>query len=419
MPTETAARSAPSQGETHVTPRATRRHVVHVITRFIRGGADENTLLTCNGLAERGHKITLIYGRDHHPDMIARLEGVTPVLLPSLVREVSPATDIKCLREMRAMLHALAPDIVHTHESKAGIIGRLAAPRATAHVVHGVHILPFVNVSAAKRVLYLALEKIAARRTDAYIDVSTGMRDECLAHGLGTPAKHTVVPSGMDAAAFRNATPATDIRQEADERAGARATIALMVAAFEPRKRQAQLLHAVAPVLSDRPELILALAGDGPQRPGIMALASKLGIDAQVMFLGHRNDAPAVIAAADICLMASEREGLPRVIVQYALAGKPIVTTAIPGIAQVVTDGESGLITPLDDLDMLAASVRMLADDKELRRSMGTAHAKLDLSPWDASTMVERILEVYSKLSPLGNTHEIPIEHQTGYLRKW
>ncbi len=401
MPTETAARSAPSPGETHASPATAPRHVVHVITRFIRGGADENTLLTCNGLAARGHKVTLIYGRDHHPDMIARLDAsVAPILLPSLVREVSPATDLRCLRDMRAMLRRLAADIVHTHESKAGIIGRLAAPRATARVVHGVHILPFVNVSATKRLLYLALEKIAARRTDAYIDVSAGMRDECLAHGLGTPASHTVVPSGMDTAAFRNAVPAADIRQEADERAaGARATIALMLAAFEPRKRQAQLLRAVAPVLRNRPNLVLALAGDGPQRPEIMALATELGIAAQVMFPGHRDDAAAVIAAADVCLMASEREGLPRVIVQYALAGKPVIATALPGIAQVVTHGESGIVTPLDDLAALAGALESLAEDPARQAAMSAAARTRDLSAWDTDAMVDAIEACYADLA--------------------
>jgi glycosyltransferase involved in cell wall biosynthesis len=374
--------------------------VVHIITRFVNGGADENTLLTCNHQAQAGHRVWLFYGPDFTERMMALLDPrVEARCIGSLAREVKIAKDLGAAFAIARLLRAIRPDIVHTHTSKAGIVGRLAslaAPRAK--VVHGVHILPFTGVSLPKKIFYLLLEKLAALRTHAFIDVSEGMRDLCLENRLGRETTHHVICSGMDVEKFRRAPVAPDLIERLT-REGAAAPIAIVyVAVMERRKRHEELLKAVAPVLAARSHIHLLLAGDGPERPVLAALIEKVGLAGQIHLLGFRDDAEAVIAASDICVFASEREGLPRAIVQYAIAGKPIVATALPGIELVVRDGVGGYVVAVDDFAGLAARLTQLSDDPALRRTMAASSAALDFSRWDARAMTTQIESVYRDL---------------------
>jgi glycosyltransferase involved in cell wall biosynthesis len=224
--------------------------IAHVITRFIRGGADENTLLSCNAQAAAGHEVLLIHGDEAAQGIIDRLDpGVQRTVSPSLVRSLRPAAEVRAVAEIAGRLKAFKPHIVHTHTSKAGVLGRLAARMVgTPGVVHGVHIAPFLNVGAGERAVYLLAERMLAPMTDMFVNVSEGMRRACLDHGVGDVAKHVVVPSGMDVDAFRSARPLS--RPELAERLGAALPpdlkLLLIVAGFEPRKRQAEFLEVFA-----------------------------------------------------------------------------------------------------------------------------------------------------------------------------
>ena len=369
--------------------------IVHVITRFVNGGADENTLLTCNHQAEAGHEVWLVYGRDWTERMRGQLDPrVTAVELPSLVREISPAKDLAALSGLARLYRRVRPDIIHTHTSKAGIVGRLAAPAwLPAKVVHGVHILPFTNEPFLKRIVYVLLEKLVALRTHAFIDVSEGMRDLCLEYGLGTNDNHFVIRSGMDVERFRNARPADDIsalRQSCDG-----AVVVGYVAVLERRKRHLELLQAMMPLLEKNKGLFLVLAGDGPERPELERFIQGKGVGGRVRILGFREDVDRVVAGCDICVFASQREGLPRSVVQYVIAGKPVVASALPGIERVIRDGENGFVVAGDRLEGLAEGVEKLMRDTGLRASFAAASASTDLSEWDARTMTDRIETVY------------------------
>ncbi|HCX67939.1 MAG TPA: glycosyltransferase family 1 protein, partial [Rhodobiaceae bacterium] len=320
--------------------------IVHVITRFVNGGADENTLLTCNHQAEAGHEVWLVYGRDWTERMRGQLDPrVRAVELPSLVREVSPVKDIAALAGLARLYRRVRPDIVHTHTSKAGIVGRLAALAwLPARGVHGVHILPFTSEPFLKRIVYVLLEKLVALRTHAFIDVSEGMRDLCLEYRLGTNDNHFVIRSGMDVAKFRKATPADDIAALS----GGEAVVLGYVAVLERRKRHREMLEALVPVLKAQSHVSLVLAGDGPERHVIEAIIHENGLQDRVRVLGFREDVERVVAGCDICVFASQREGLPRSVVQYVIAGKPVVASALPGIERVIRDGENGFVVAGD-----------------------------------------------------------------------
>lgn len=369
--------------------------IVHVITRFIRGGADENTLLTCNGQAERGHDVFLVAG-DHHPSMAAALDPrIRFHHSKRLVRAPNPFLDAAFIAELTALLRKWRPEIVHTHESKAGILGRFAARIASVPtIVHGVHILPFVGVPRPVSAIYLALEKIAARTTHAYVDVSAGMRDLCLDEGLGTRLNHFVVPSGMDIAEYRNADP-----MPLQELIGTRpvredVVVGLMSGTLEPRKRVAETVEALAH-RGRGGNWLLLIAGAGSQTAEITELIDRLGMSDQIVMLGHREDLSRIMARADICMHAARNEGLPRVVVQYVLAGKPVLATYLVGMDRVVQNGHNGTLVSPYDIGGLADAFIELADDAPQRSAFAAASRAADLSAWDRHAMVEAIEQVY------------------------
>ncbi len=188
--------------------------IAHVITRLINGGADENTVISCNQAVRSGHAVMLVHGAQTRPEILATVDArVEIVELPSLVRPIAPLSDVKALGDLVRTFRRHRPDVVHTHTSKAGILGRLAAQAARrARRRHGVHIVPFVNVGRLETCAYLTAERAVQGMTHAFIDVSPGMRDLCVKAGVGAPERHYVVESGFDVSLFRNAREPEDWR---------------------------------------------------------------------------------------------------------------------------------------------------------------------------------------------------------------
>ncbi|MEL7029575.1 MAG: glycosyltransferase family 4 protein [Pseudomonadota bacterium] len=374
--------------------------IAHVITRFIRGGADENTLLTVNAQAEQGHDVVLIHGPESHEDMFGRLHtAVETIEIPSLIRDIDLVKDIACLNTLAKELKRSSPDIVHTHTSKAGVIGRFAARLAEAPVIiHSVHILAFDNVWPGKMFLFQRLEKAAARYTHGFISVSEALRKACIDAGVGTEDIHYVVPSGMDVSSYRNAAPADWRSLWPDEtRPTRRPRFVLAVGALESRKRIAELIDAFEGVAKSAPDAVLMVAGDGPERPRIEKLIRERNLEGQVMLLGHVDDLPRYIHLADVCVHVASREGLPRVVLQFAMSGKPVVATKLPGIEQVVLHEKSGLLCPVDDFDAVRDALERLLGDAELRNRFGKEAWALDFSGWDTQEMIRSIDDVYRR----------------------
>ena len=182
--------------------------IVHVITRLILGGAQQNTVLTCAAQVAAGHTVTLIYGPIYGPEgsllAEAQKSGANLVRVSSLRRPILPLHDYYCYHALRRRIRELQPDIVHTHSSKAGIIGRAAAWDERAPVViHTIHGLPFH--SRQPRWLYrvyVATERWAARRCHKMIGVTRAMCETFRRHGIGAPDQFEVVPSGVVLADF-------------------------------------------------------------------------------------------------------------------------------------------------------------------------------------------------------------------------
>lgn len=380
--------------------------IVHIITRFIRGGADENTLLTCNGQAAAGHRVHLIVGAETHPAIIARLdERVVLHLMPELLRQIHPWKDLLAFWKCVALLRSIRPDIVHTHESKAGIVGRWAAwISGVPGIVHGVHILAFVGNAGISGPFYRLVERCTAPITNAFVDVSEGMKAECVKAGIGNEACHFVIPSGMDIDAFRSATPPVQWSEVIDEALLApelkqqSPQFVLLASALEPRKRVIEFVSVFADVIREEPRAVLLICGDGPLMPALVQRIRDLGLAGRVLPLGHRGDLERLIALSDLCVHAAEREGLPRVIVQFVAGGKPVITTDLSGIDQIVVPGVNGHVVPSADLSKMRPHIVDMLLDLEKRVEMGRQSRSIDLSSWDTDHMVSAIERVYLDL---------------------
>ncbi|MHC4927713.1 MAG: glycosyltransferase, partial [Planctomycetota bacterium] len=190
--------------------------IVHIITRLILGGAQENTLITCKLLAERGHEVTLITGPAIGPEgglfEQAKGAGYNVIIVDNLRREINPIIDIPAYFELKKILKQLAPDIIHTHSAKAGILGRLAAWSLKGSfgtgdkrpfVLHTIHGLAFHDYqNAVLNQFYIAIEKFTAKRTDAFLTVADVMTQKAQAAGVGLDKPYTTAYSAIDETAF-------------------------------------------------------------------------------------------------------------------------------------------------------------------------------------------------------------------------
>ena len=375
--------------------------IVHILTRLLRAGSEENTLLTCSGQLEHGHEVYLLFGHDSAPEPVKRaLPDLGFVAIPALTRELSPLKDASAFSQIRKVLKDIAPDVVHTHQSKAGIVGRFAAAAAGVPlVVHGVHILPFLGESGARKAIYLASERAAARVTDGFIHVSDGIRKSCLAHKVGTDRPHHVVRSGFDLDRFANAERPADWPELVAPAAESRDPLVVsMLSALEPRKNHLALLDHLGPLFGRLPETRVLFAGEGHLREQIAARLRDLGLQNRVRLLGYRDDPERIIALSDICLHCAEREGLPRSVLQYIAGGRPVVLFDLPGIDDVLQDGQNAVIVPAADWTALIDALVRLLEDPVARAHLASGARRTDLSRWDAATMGRDTIAIYHEL---------------------
>lgn len=353
--------------------------IVHVVTRLLRAGSEENTVECCRWQARAGHDVVLVHGAEAHwaGGLPFRVVGV-----PEMVHPIRPLADLRALGALRRLYRELQPDVIHTHQSKAGVLGRLAADVVPgARVAHGVHMLPWANVGAMRRQVYLAAERVAARRTDVFVGVSEALG--AAYRQAGITRQMACVRSGMDLARFRRAELPPDWRELLCVGASeARPPVALMLAAMEPRKRHVPFLRAFAEVRRLLPEMRVVLAGTGPLEACVRQEVARLGLRGRVILAGHRTDPERLLALADVSVLASEREGLPRVVVQSLAAGVPVLVNDLPGICEVLHDGVNGRVLPPRDAGALVRELVGLLRVPERLECLRRGAEASDVSAW-------------------------------------
>jgi len=373
---------------------------------MIIGGAQENTFLTCRGLQQRGWEVYLLSGPQTGPEgslhEMARAERFGFEIIAPLVREISPPKDLAALRAIRRWLERHRPDIVHTHSSKAGILGRIAARQAGVPIiVHTIHGMSFNRTQRLPiRWAFRCAEAYCARFTDRLIAVADAMIEQTVRAGVADRSRCITIYSGMEVEKF---DPSLYDAQAVRRQLGIPpdAVVVVTVARMFRNKGYEQLIPAMGLAVRQEPNLHFLWVGDGPFRDEYLEQARLLGVAERVHLTGlvRPEEVPKYLAAADILAHASQWEGLPRVVVQGLLMGKPAVAFAVDGTPEVVLDGQTGLLVPLNDVQALADGIVRLGRDASLRERLGAAGRQLCLERFDWRVMVQRIEQVYLELA--------------------
>ncbi len=380
--------------------------VVHIITRMILGGAQENTLLTCEGLLRSGPwDVTLVTGPAIGPEgeLIERAlrNGVPTIIVPELRRAVNPWRDAASAAKLVSIVRGLRPAIVHTHSSKAGILGRLAARAARVPViVHTIHGLPFYDYQGRVAHEAFALsERVAARCCDRLVCVADAMAQKALAAGVGRPELYVTVYSGMEVEAFLNAGSSRGaVRREFGFREGD--IVIGKIARLFDLKGHKYVLEAAREILSRCPRARFLFVGDGILRDRLQKQAARLGVADRVVFAGliDASHIPTMISAMDIVVHASLREGLARVLVQALLCAKPVVSYDVDGACEVIADGRTGRLVPPESVRELAEAVLDLIERPDHAAQMAREGRRRVRDAFRAETMVGRLERIYREL---------------------
>jgi glycosyltransferase involved in cell wall biosynthesis len=378
--------------------------IAHIITRLIIGGAQENTILNCEDLInDYGDDVLLIVGPTAGPEgtlMDRSVRTIPTVVLPHLIRNISPWHDIAAYREIKRALQQFQPDVVHTHSAKAGIIGRAAAwnlgVRVVIHSVHGAPFYPFQNY--AVREFYKYCERWAAQRCHVMISVADAMTELMVAGKIAPKEKFVTVYSGMEVKPFIESE---KFRLSVRKQFGfAENHIVIGKIARLFRLKGHEFIIAAARSIIERiPDVRFLFVGDGVLTEHYCREIRRLGLEDYFIFAGLilPERIPAIISAMDIVVHTSLREGLARVLPQALLAGKPVISYDIDGAKEVVLNGKTGILIPPQSITELSDAVIRLAGNSELRNEMGNTGRQLFSQQFDHHYMTQQIRQIYLK----------------------
>jgi glycosyltransferase involved in cell wall biosynthesis len=386
----------------------TPQKVLHIITRLDWGGSAQNTMLTVLGHDRRRYQPVVIAGTAAASDAQGgptatdanrrQLEGagIGCHLVPLLQRSVSLTADLRGLIALMRLVRAEAPVIVHTHTSKAGILGRLAAWFArvpvVVHTPHG-HVF-YGHFGRAPTWLFLQMERLWTKGTDRLIGLTTAERAEHLSRGVGRSATFHVIPSGIDLEPYWSVPEGRGHPPQELPRLRGRPVIG-SVGWLTPVKGHRVLIEAAARLKPSYPDLQTIIVGSGPLLGDLRNLVRSLGLAEDVHFLGMRSDVPAWLATMDVFVLPSLNEGMGRALIEAMAAARPVVASGVGGVPGIIQDRQNGRLVPPEDADSLAAAIAELFDRPTIAKELGTAARKsIDVS-FGVRAMVMAIEAVY------------------------
>jgi glycosyltransferase involved in cell wall biosynthesis len=381
--------------------------VLRVIARLNMGGPALHVAYLTAGLAERGYSTTLVAGSlargEDSMAFVAEALGIQVEKIADLSREISPLRDLRSIRALARLIRERRPQILHTHTAKAGAVGRLAAvfagkarPPIVIHTFHG-HVL-HGYFSRPKAAFFRLLERWLARRSTALIAVSPEVRDDLVALRIAPKERFTVIRLGIE----------LDERVRAADSEGSeqRRMLGIPPASFcvgwvgrmASVKRTNDVLLAFSKLCDLGVDARLCLVGDGPDREQIERSAHDLGVMKKTLFLGYQEDVGPYYGAFDALILTSGSEGTPVSVIEALAAERPVVSTAVGGVPDVVRDGVDGFLVDAGDVDAMADRLRRLAADPELRARMGRAGRERVLPRYAVERLVDDVDRLYRSL---------------------
>ena len=379
--------------------------VAHIIARMITGGADENTLLTVQGLDKDRYEIDLIMGEEFDESVFDKVKNnnFNIIQIKGLKWKLNFLYDLIVLLKLIKLLKGKRYDIVHTHTTKAGILGRIAARIAGVPViVHGLHGSTFEAFnSGLLNWLLFRFERITGRFTDAYISVSGVLSEKYIERGIGKKENYHTVYSGMELETFFAAREKIDCGKKQKELGiGVEDFVIGNVARLETRKGHKFLIDAFKNVVEEQKDghIKLLIIGEGNKREYLENYVNELKLGNKVIFTGYREDVEELMALMDIFVLTSLREGLPRVLVQAAAVGMPSVAFNVDGVPEIIKDNYNGFLVKVKDLEQLENRIMKYINNKELVLLHGRNGREFIENKWSIKGMVDRIDKIYQKL---------------------
>lgn len=362
--------------------------ILRIANRFNLGGPTYNVGYLTKYLAPAFE--TLLVGGQHDETEegshhILEDMGIAPVIIEEMKREVSPGIDLAAYRKVKRIIADFKPDIVHTHASKAGAIGRQAAADmkvpVVVHTFHGHYFHGYF--SPYKTAFYKAVERNLARKSDAIVAISDSQKHEIgTVHGICPPDKITVVPLGFDLARFRDGRDAKR-RQFRQEFELSDDDVAVgLIGRLVPIKNHELYLQALTQALKTaNSRLVPFIVGDGELHDQVLGRATELGWKVlegnqrsheprTLYFTSWRRDIDVVMAGLDINVLTSHNEGTPVSLIEAQASGTPVLATDVGGVREVVSDGVTGFVVPAGDLEALTEKLNLLINDHETRIRM-------------------------------------------------
>ncbi len=384
------------------------RKVVHIITRLDHGGSARNTMLTVLGHDRTQFEPVVVTGQagtwNAQGGLTATMEnllflekeGIRHHMVPSMVRHISPKADLVTLWKLIALLRQEQPHIVHTHTSKAGVLGRLAARITGApmivHTPHG-HVF-YGHFGAISSWIFLQIERALAWITDVLIALTTAEKTEQLERSIGCAGRFAVIPSGIDIDRFKQARAAGKVMPEWFD-CPSHVTVIGSVGWLTTIKGHRFLVDAVAQLKQEYPHLHLVILGSGDQHEALLQQASQAGIRQAVHLVGHREDVERALAGMDCFVLPSLNEGMGRALIEAMAAGLPVIASRVGGIPSLIEDEKNGLLIPAGDSYALATALRQILSDPAWACTLGQNATRSIGMGYSVPAMVGAIESIY------------------------
>ena len=370
--------------------------VAHIITLLELGGAQENTLYTCEHLNKNKFDVILICGKGGILD--DKTKNIKTYFVKELIREICPLYDLIAFIKIYKILKKEKPDIIHAHSSKAGIIGRWAAYYAKVpvilHTFHGFGFNDEQNYFIG--IIYILAERLTAKITDKLVAVSYENISKGLKNKIGNELQYTMIRSGIKLQDYQidPAINSGDVEKKKKEFGIKNESVVGMIACFKKQKAPLNFIKTAKLVCTEKPDTKFMLVGDGVLRKRIEAEIKKLNLEKNVILTGWRKDTSEIIKIFDVFVLTSLWEGLPRVIVESMAAGIPVVATYIDGTREIVQEGLTGFVVQPHETEKMAERILRLLNNPDLRKKF-SEEAKKRVQEFDIDLMVSQQEKLY------------------------
>ena len=377
----------------------------YLLTKLELGGAQKHLLSLIEHLDPEKFETLLMTSAEEGPltPYAKELLGDRFIEIPSLRREIRPTLDLRAKIEILSALKKYPVDIVHTHSSKAGILGRWSAHQTgIKQIVHTVHGFGFHSEQPWwEKHLYISVEQRAALITSRLIAVSKAVIEEGCCLNIGMRSQYEWIPNGIDSQPFSEVSSEIVLKVKEELGIPRESPLVTMIACFKPQKAPLDFVKAAVIVARRFPQTRFLMIGDGVLRSQIEKERSENQMDQRIILAGWRGDIPAVLAGSNLVVLTSRWEGLPLTLLEAMASGKAIVATRVGGIPEVVKEGENGFLITAGDVEGLARCMIHLLENVSLAEKMGREGKRLfdTTADYQIESMVSRLESLYQELS--------------------